>query len=558
MSAAANQPVVAEQVDDDHRLAGDGPDAPDDPARRERRLIAAGLWAWFAVLTLVRFPYLWSGSAPYAEEGVVYLKTGLERSVLDALTEPHVGYLAVFSNLAGVLEAAVPWAWVPHVSVVTGLVGPAIVVALLIRADADWYRTAACIAAVVFTSTMLREWHSPIHFQFWVVCALVLLAAVPPTRRWHRPADLVLAGVAGLSGAVALVAAPVLAAAAVTSRQHRRHHLHTLGVLVVVGVVTLLVGEGRERAMPVGRLAFYVLLKTVWQPLTGDEGEAFGRDLHGVDGPVGAIVFLLLLAGYVAVLWFATSGGWRVVALGGVWSAAAMWWFALPPVEAYLSPYQGGRYALVGVVPVLCALVMSARTTRAQAIVGVIVAVAVLQGAFLASGNRTQGRVALDRFRDDVATLTDDDGVTLGLTSPTCRLSPDPQRQRRGFAVEPVAGSPNAWTVRAADVDRQVATEVFVVTTSVDGWGYVDADGYHPLDGFYLGGTPGNQPGWCAGGTPPPAVGTGVGGDVTVELPPATVDALPQGTTVYVGRGRSFADALAKSTFEPVEVTPSR
>lgn len=509
------------------------------------------LWMAFAGLVVARFPYLPWGTAPWAEQAVVYISYAQNSSVADALLQQHLGYVAVAANVDGILHAALPWSWSPWLSVLTGLLGPALFVGVLLRAKAQTTTFLLAIATVVFTPLVIREWHTPIHFQFWIAATLVLIAGVDPTKRWHRAGDVAVGALAGLAGTVTLAAVPVLVAG--TARPlDRRHRLVVAGLVTAGGLINYVLGTGRDAAVSIGRLPFLVVLKVFWQPVTGDAGRDLGADLYGWSGLAVAVLWVVVLGAIAFGLWTFTRGGWRVVALGGLWCAVVMIRFSLPPPELMLEPGLAGRYALAGGVPILVALIMSNERGRTRVVVVAVSIAVIVQGAHLAIGLRPLSSDRADAYRADVTSVDVDAGDTFRIEPAPCRYSPDPDVQSAGYSVE-MLGVDDAGAMRLtpADVDAGRDIDVFVLSSSGPfQWDQHTADGRQRMDGSEFLGWEMPVRGWCfVPAVDPAPYATGVTGVTDLALDAA---AFEEGERVFVVAGPSFPEALARGVVAEV------
>ncbi|MEO1058180.1 MAG: hypothetical protein AAFY28_14815 [Actinomycetota bacterium] len=496
----------------------------------------------------MRFPYLPWGIAPYAEQHSVYIAGAINEPIVDSLFAVRLGYIAVFANADGVLHTLLPWAWSPWIATTTGLVGPVLFVSVLLRVRAPRSIVALAIAVVVFTPLMVREWHSAIHFQFWITATLILLAGVAPTQRWHRASDGVIGAVGGLAGPVALVAVPVLVSAAVVDRRWRSHRLMVAALVAVGAMFNIAVGEGREPGGPLGRVAYLTVLKSLWQPLTGPLGRDLGVDLYSWSGVVAALWWLVVLVAVAVGLWWSTTGQWRIVALGGLWAAVAMIRYSLPPAEGLLEQGFGGRYAFAGSTLIFVAIVMSNPAGRRRAIATALALAVIAQGANLSFKQGPDWSRSASAYRQATAALSIADGDVLPVDPPGCQLSPDPERQSTGFSASYEPSTQNI-DVTPADADLGTATNVYVLAASAtSGWEQFDPAGRQPLPRHLALQNTFPQRGWCFINLQPAPLVESVTGPTTIRLTDDHLSGLDPDTNVFVFTGQTIHHALAKRT----------
>lgn len=520
--------------------------ASDVLGRLQRLPTRVSLWGFFAAISFARFPALFKDAAFYAEEGNVYFGYAANNGVIDSLFESHVGYFSLFANVAGIVSAAVPLEYAVVATRALGILGPAVCAWVIIEIPSRRLVRAAALAVVVFTYTMSEEWATTIHAQFWFAVAVIVMIAVPATSRSIERGQYAVTVVAGLSGVLACVAAPVYIALAV--RERNRRDAVVGGILSVALLIQLAVGASRDASWHAGEFVVVAFLKLAFFPVSGVRGNRVSPGWYEswTFVPVAAL-FALLLVGWIAFVVWTAHERWRLVAATSLSVGLLGIYFALPPYSDLAYSHLGTRYSVAGVVPVLIALVVSIDRRRLliQIVVIGIVAVAIVRGidsgADLASAQLARDSVWLpgvERYQADPgAPIT---------TNSSCLVAENGRDQRTGFGVEVVepalpGGLSFVVTPGQYDLDRMIEMFVFsdesVETLTPDGW--------ELIPGFLYG----DDNRRCHSSSAPVEMYGPAEGEFQIDISKADTDDLAQrSTTISIGYGRDFADALAKDT----------
>jgi hypothetical protein len=527
------------------------------------------LWALFAALVLLRFPFMFRAPTFYAEEGIVYFRYALEHDIWDALTASHIGYYSLVSNLGGVLASWVPLRFAPLITSLFGLVFPTVCAHLLIEYEISLRSRAWALAVLVFTVTMRAEWSSTIHSQFWLAAAMTLLLGSTAPR---GPAAKCLQGtlvlVAAATGVVSCLLAPIFGLASLRLRE-RRFAVIAITLAAALGA-HVLSGASRSPSWGVSELLSVVLLKLAVFPFVGRVADPLGHAayVHASEASV-AVAIVLLLAAWFAFVILQSKGRWRWVSVASLLLGSLSIYFALPPYDTLALAMAGSRYSFAGVVPVCIALVCSRpqQGPTVRRVVAVLVLFALIAGAVSGVKLARDRWASPSHFAADVSRFATDRGVTMELHQPRCRLSVNAAEQRQGFEIRgPIRDATDelAFEIIPGRYDRGVAVGVFVLATGLDPTTRITLgpDGWDEREIVYYGfGTP-ETGGRCYGGADPSLLMPREafrGSRHSFRLTSATIDALPSDVEeIFIGYGRDYADALAKGTFRPFELSEVR
>lgn len=218
-AVTVDEPAAATRVRWSRRAAADAlfPVAPAGAGRDPRRdaLVAGGLMAGLAVLSLARQAGIPALDSVWAEDGPVFLVPAARDGVWAALTTSYAGYLHLLPRLLAEVAAQVPLRWTAVVlslvaAVVTGASG-----ALVEAASAGHVRSRAVrvtlASLVVLHPVMASETLNSIALSQWPLAfAAFWVALWRPRSRAGRAVAAVTLAVAALSAPLALVAAPLL------------------------------------------------------------------------------------------------------------------------------------------------------------------------------------------------------------------------------------------------------------------------------------------------------------------------------------------------------------
>ncbi len=504
------------------------------------------LWLFFAVMAAVRFPRLFHNPTFYFEEGNVYFAYAANHGVMDSLFELHVGYYSLFANAAGVISAAVPLEHAVTAMRLIGFSGPVACAWVIIGIETSRLVRAASLAVVVFTYTMIAEWATAIHAQFWFTAAVLLMYASPIRSRSDQILKVGFAGLAGLTGALAGLIAPLFLLRALRTRCRTDAAIGT--ILATTLVVQVLLSKSREVTWHAGEFVVIAVMKLAVHPFTGDRFDRIGPGWYEAWTriPVAAALFFGGVFWVILVV-LVTRDQWRIVALAGLGVAAVGLLFALPPYQELSFAQLGTRYVVAGVVPVLVAMVMSWNGLERPGRIAVVILVgfAVMRGvdsgvdyAVIMNERVPIWQGSLDRYAADP-------GVTLAMDS-RCRISVNAKEQRSGFSIRQVDPTSSAvvsfiMTPGQHDTERDIEVIVFA-NESLE---KLAPDGWNRIDGFLYGD---DQP-RCHEG-----FGSGepfriANGEVRFDIALDDLDTIAaRSSNLSIGYGRDFADALAKDT----------
>lgn len=361
----------------------------------------------------------------------------------------------------------------------------------------------------------------------------------------------VLALVAGLTGVLACVAAP----AYFLQWFHRGKRRDAIigAILGVALVVQFVVATSRDPSWNAGEFVVVAFLKLAFYPFTGLRGQETGVDWYESWSSIPvAVVFTVLLGVWITWVVVTSRDRWRLVTVTSVAAGLVGLYFAIPPYPGLALAYIGTRYSVAGVVPVLIALVMSwnRNPVSTRLMVAVLVALAVIRGA---DAGVDLSRAELDRapvWGPSVVAFRDDPGVTPA-ANPWCRISVNADAQRNGFDVERAVLDDGGlrFAVTPGRYDTEVAIRAYVI--SVETLEVLTPDGWQPLGGYLYGDATRrcHQP-----SGPVPALAD-ARGPFEVEVSADALESVAQrSSSILVGYGRSFPDALAKDTLVDIGI----
>jgi hypothetical protein len=188
----------------------EGPATRTSP-QHEVRVRRGALMAGFALLTLLRAPWLVVAPRFFAEEGIVYFRYALSHGVLDTLTAKHLAYYALVPNVATAIAARLPLALAPYATLAFAF-AVQLIPAFIIVHDRELWKTqrdkVLALLVLLVPLAMRREWLSTIHAQFWLALAMCLMLVVKPRSRSALALYALTTLTAALTGALSDALAP--------------------------------------------------------------------------------------------------------------------------------------------------------------------------------------------------------------------------------------------------------------------------------------------------------------------------------------------------------------
>ena len=320
----------------------------------------------YAAIVLLRHPPLVTQPRLWAEEGTVYLQAALDHGWF-ALSEPHLGYFALYPNVATFTASLGPLAWVPAVTLVWSLLGhlaPAIV-AVTSRVEAIQKAWPIILLALLFVPAGGdgEVWLNTVNSQvFFTVGAFMLMM-----EEELRPARLAALAIFALSAPSVAFLAPLFLVRALWRRT--RATLGGLGVVAFAGLVNVVANVLTNDRSRVNRDLPSVVEAMLEQGVV----RALFPQLPG-SHEVGLVIVALLVV--VALLSRAPVMRWAVAA-----------WVLLTALGTWFSLLQtgGGRYAFASSVILVIGLA-SIIVSKGRWWLRVVALVAV--GAILLAGGK--------------------------------------------------------------------------------------------------------------------------------------------------------------------------
>jgi hypothetical protein len=393
------------------------------------RWLPVGVLALAVLLILGRAPQLILAPRLWAEEGTIYFAYASGHPWFQALVHPHLGYFALWPNLATVLAAQVPLLWAPAVTTGCALLVQLLPPTLIATSTAPLFRGGVRrllgVLIVVLAPMSGEGWLNSINSQFFFALAacLVLLEPLPTASPLRRLSMRWLLGLAGLTGPVTGFLLPIFLLRAVRERgREARIHAAILGACALVQggcIVTAgLTGSAGvlERLGTLGLPTVGAILgiKAVLVPLGGFPLGAFAAERYVLahTTPLGMWMGLGWLGGVVGLGWLA----WRrlpvaeALALVGGFVCVTLLSIATTLGEklALVLPLAGQRYflvpsALVGLLLLALATTGPQRRPAARTVVAAALLGGYLLNAVLAFPATVPVGSALPQWRAEVA-----------------------------------------------------------------------------------------------------------------------------------------------------------
>ena len=231
--------------------------------------------ALFAGLVLGKMPSLLDGRL-WAEDGL-FLLDALRLPWWQALITPHTGYIDVVAS--GTMVVATHVADLEQVASISVLVACGVQVCpaiLLIASRCDWLqpRWVLIVALLLVLLPPVSEeiWLSPVTSQYHLMLCTALILALPTGQRSMFVFQIMLLGIAGLTGPGPALVAPWFFVRAYLDRSWRRAiqgAVLAFGAMVEIGMVCTYPESNRHLGIELSLLFSVIGLKHIFLPLFG-------------------------------------------------------------------------------------------------------------------------------------------------------------------------------------------------------------------------------------------------------------------------------------------------
>lgn len=170
-------------------------------------ILRVGVLLISAMIIYLRRPSFFLEPRLWAEEGVVYFSYAHAHVWYEALIKPHLGYFALWPNLASTIAAnLVPLIYVPLITTFFAFAVQLVPITLILWGQSElWQHPVKKIAGIfiiLFTPLTNEIWLNTINSQFYfsVITFLILLNETnnSPFRKWFSRALLLCAGLTGV------------------------------------------------------------------------------------------------------------------------------------------------------------------------------------------------------------------------------------------------------------------------------------------------------------------------------------------------------------------------